>query len=383
MAHREGQQLSRHPMRKFKGDQSVIIVLGLASFLAITGSAISQYDANEDNLKVGFAHKEFLYTVQEIKRPSQIVLHAHPIPSLTKQKWSSEEQRLKYSIDPFLVGFLDEGQQYRFRIGQGYFWGTQDIVKFGDNTLNRIHLDELILCDTKISEGRPNPLFKKKHPKDTNFYFVGVKETVYDDYAERYPERVKHPLYTRGEGKNDPRHKIGEICFDFLPTSPTTFLVFVLRKERIHVWVNTAVPGMGDYTEFDLKSEEDKVEAISVDFNEPFHVFGKDRTYYFVTQSGKLYCSPKPAAKGKRRAEALWTDAGSPIRAVICDTASDRTFVFTEPAKKGGERVYIDLAEKVQTTPYERKPFEGVKLDQSLKTMMEYAQVLVKDKRIK
>jgi hypothetical protein len=77
----------------------------------------------------------------------------------------------------------------------------------------------------------------------------------------------------------------------------------------------------------------------------------------------------------------LWTDEKSPIWGVICDTGSERTFVFTEPAKKRGKRVYFELMQNVESTPYERVPVEGVK--EPLKTVMEYAQVLVKDKRIK
>jgi hypothetical protein len=208
-----------------------------------------------------------------------------------------------------------------------------------------------------------------------------VKETVDADYEDKYPERVKHPLYRRGEARRDPSYKAEGVYFDFLPTTETTMIVFVLWKGNIHVWSCVANKSKGPYTEFDVKCIEEKDEKIAIEVRERFRVFGKGRTYYFVTQSGRLYCSPKPPGKGSRKAEALWNDEKSPIRGVICDTASERTFVFTEPAKKGGERVYLELAEKIETRPYERVPVEGVK--EPLKTVMEYAQVLVKDKRIK
>jgi hypothetical protein len=226
--------------------------------------------------------------------------------------------------------------------------------------------------------------YQKKHPRDTHWYFDAVYETVCTDYEDKYPERVKHPLYKRGEGRHDPLHKIGGIYFDFLPVTQREMLIFVLWKANIHVWTCVATRSKGTYTEDDVACEEDKDNAVAVNFKERFRVFGKDRAYYFVTQSGKLYWSPKPASRGTRKAASLWTDEKSPIRAVISDTASERTFVFTEPAKKDakdGQRVYFELAEKIETKPYDRVPVDG--LAQRLKTVMEYAQVLVKDKKIK
>jgi hypothetical protein len=222
----------------------------------------------------------------------------------------------------------------------------------------------------------------KKHIKDTGWYFKVVAETAWLDYEEKNKEWFRGPKNRGWEVEGS--YKIEGIQFDFLPTGFTRFTLFVLWKDKIHVWPCFGVKSTGDDTEYDVKCTEDKDEMIGVDFKESFHVFGKDRTYYFVTQSGKVYCSPKPAGKGKRKAEALWTDEKSPIRAVISDTASERTFVFTEPAKKDakdGQRVYFELAEKIETKPYERVAGDG--LTEPLKTVMEYAQVLVKDKKIK
>jgi hypothetical protein len=159
---------------------------------------------------------------------------------------------------------------------------------------------------------------------------------------------------------------------------------FVLRKNKMHVWVCFSRKSRNGSEEYEVKCAEEKEELLSVNFKEAFQVFGKDGTYYFVTQSGKLFWSPKPGSKGARKAASLWTDEKSSIRAVISDTASERTFVFTEPAKKDakdGQRVYFELAQKIETKPYDRVPVDG--LTEPLKTVMEYAQVLVKDKKIK
>ena len=87
-----------------------------------------------------------------------------------------------------------------------------------------------------------------------------------------------------------------------------------------------------------------------------------------------------------RTAKPLWIDAKRPIRAVITDTASSSSYAFVEPAKpddKQAQRVYFQLAEKLEPHSYHPKPIKGIKADEPLKAVLEYARVLLDDGKIK
>jgi hypothetical protein len=319
-------------------------------------------------------HEGSVYT--HTRRPTygglehdSIFLVSFPGPFLNAKSFR-EDRKAEYA-EFKITAVMDKASDFCWRIFEGHFRATSNLPGLETNGITRMPLEELAFFDTKNLEGEEK--FLEKHRKSPILWFDVVAKLGTVEYFET--DRSKKDAW------QTVRRIVKGVYFDFLPTTPTTMVLFVLRKERIHVWACVVTKSEDRYREFDVKCVEVKDELIGVDFEEPFQVFGKEQTYYFVTQSGRLYYSRKPPANGKRKAEVLWKDEKSPIRAVICDTASERTFVFTEPAKKGGERVYLELAEKIETKPYERVPVERVK--EPLKTVMEYAQVLVKDKRIK
>jgi hypothetical protein len=81
--------------------------------------------------------------------------------------------------------------------------------------------------------------------------------------------------------------------------------------------------------------------------------------------------------------EVAWTDEKRPIRAVITDTASGKGFAFALPAGKEGDPVYFELAAKVQPQKFDPKTIKAVTVEEPLKTVLEYTQVLRAEKQIK
>jgi|GEM_PF-3413340 hypothetical protein len=119
-------------------------------------------------------------------------------------------------------------------------------------------------------------------------------------------------------------------------------------------------------------------------FNERFHAFVKGTTYFFLTDSGKVYVSKKPA-KGEREMEVLWDNERHPITAALEDADAGKVFLFGK-ANKGDmldKDFYWELDEKVQCVDYDPSAVKPVKTVEPLKTVMEYARFLADEKKIK
>jgi len=194
-----------------------------------------------------------------------------------------------------------------------------------------------------------------------------------------------------------------DIFSDFLPTADNTELDFYLWDGRIRAWQSRWRKNKDGKREVACDSKV--VEDIDAGFSEPFYVWGKPRDLIFVTASGKLYYSKKPAS-GKRKAAALWSDGSprrsvlfnpdswsykypdrdkNPIRGLIFDADSNKGFAFTRPKPQDKDQrpMYFEI-----TAPLTPHSYPGFKLEKppdnyTLQTLMEYAQFLIAKKEIK
>jgi hypothetical protein len=164
----------------------------------------------------------------------------------------------------------------------------------------------------------------------------------------------------------------------------------VLRGEQPCIkWDNAIYPKVEGKTVAEIEKEcaaEDARPVLRVrsDMREAFLAYQDKSHFFFVTVSGKLYACHKRGAN--QHTELLWNDTRSPIRAVIHDTASQKTFVFTrasQRADKEGHYVFFELAPKIKSFAYDPKTIPEFKPDDPLDTMMEYARILLKSKQIK
>jgi len=120
-------------------------------------------------------------------------------------------------------------------------------------------------------------------------------------------------------------------------------------------------------------------------FNERFHVFVQRTTYFFVTDSGKVYLSKKPE-KDERKLEEVWNKRDQPIVGAITDTASGKTFLFGRKGKadaKDAKMFYFELSEKPELVDFTADVLVHKKMPEPLETVMSYAYLLIADKKIK
>jgi hypothetical protein len=133
-----------------------------------------------------------------------------------------------------------------------------------------------------------------------------------------------------------------------------------------------------------VKWEELTGARDEADIREPLTAVRQGETTFLLTRSGRLYV-PRKNDKDEWKAEAVWKDADSPIRAVVRDEDAGRAFAFTEPVPdaKDGRKVYFELSDKPDPAAYEAKPLKAAKLDEPLGTLMGLANFLRDQKKIK
>jgi hypothetical protein len=123
-------------------------------------------------------------------------------------------------------------------------------------------------------------------------------------------------------------------------------------------------------------------ESLPVAFKESFHVLGKAEDYYFVTRSGKLFAARKPARGKTRTMQLLWDDPSRPIRTLITDADSGRSFLFCK-AKAGEKPCFFELDGKPKPLPYDPNSVISSKAQEPLRNLLICARVLVAQGKIK
>jgi hypothetical protein len=339
-------------------------------------SALADEAKNPHCLMIGYIHDHNIITVDKgVKKKKdadpQLIFKAK-----LEAEYRSPLVYVRYDFDDAIV----HTAPYRWRIEYDCFWGTGATMDRGKG-LRRASLDELPLMEPRTKEQKDS--FRKKYPENTydslTMFEWGLQPLgeVWLRNGGRLGCLIPPPL--------DP-----PLYFDFLPIGKTAILLFIVGRGKMRVWEETATYSK-EKVEWDEKWKEKKEFEMKADFAEPFFVYEAGSAYYFVTVSGKLYRSklPKDLTKPKKdeaKVVPLWTDAKRPIRAVITDTSSKKTFVFTEPAradvKEDGHR-YFELAEKIEPKQYETKPVADAKAPRALRQVLPYADFLLKEKKIK
>ncbi len=165
--------------------------------------------------------------------------------------------------------------------------------------------------------------------------------------------------------------------FDFLPIDKTTIMLFVVGRGKMQVWEESATYSK-KWVRWDPQWKEKKELQMKADFAEPFFVYQVDSAYYFVTVSGKLYRSKlskdftKPTKEGSKVVP-LWTDAERPsalsLRTPLPRRLSSSRNRPKRCAKEDGYH-YFELAEKIESKPYETKPISDSKAPRPLRQVL-------------
>jgi hypothetical protein len=300
--------------------------------------------------------------------------------------------------------------QLCWHIAQGCLWVSSG---FG---AGRIPLDELILfgpLDEKakaLSEER-YPRHKPGTTSVTSSYawHLGPLADIQEAWRkqERYRRFGPYGTYDHFEGPGPVR----DTYADFVPDTKDAGRLFVLSRDKYYgsfdVWA-----GKGTWSKenemWELDWSEKPIEQVKSYFHDPFVMYRKGTTYLFMTPSGRYYLSEDPVErdklldhpwvasrnldKGKRNAHPHWGSIGTTgtegylASAVIVDADADETYVFLRPAKdtKGDSRLrYFALSLQPKVETYYATELHPVALDEPLKTLVQYTQLLIDKGKIR
>ena len=182
-----------------------------------------------------------------------------------------------------------------------------------------------------------------------------------------------------------PEKLVRDVYYDVVPTGKAEALLITVADKRLRLWRGVGTKAKeGSLDEWDEKWEELTGARDEADIREPFTAVRQGDMTYLVTRSGRLYVLRKND-KDEWRAETVWKDVDSPIRAVLRDEDAGRAFAFTEPAPdaREGRMVYFELSDKPAPAAYEAKPLKDAKLDEPLATLMGLANFLRDQKKLK
>jgi len=195
--------------------------------------------------------------------------------------------------------------------------------------------------------------------------------------------------------------------YDYVPISPESVYLFLLRNANAGV-EPTDEPAEGGKIIGDMKNPSwnfrvlkydakwgpnplakkhmtwipgiwTKEQELEVAFKDSFHVFAAGSSYFFVTDGGKVYYSPKSTEKGLRKVHAIWDDKEKPVTHVISDVDKDKTYVVGNWPKgdHGEERKFIfalvDDQPKPEVFPVSR--LKPIKAQEPLKSVWQFAHV--------
>jgi hypothetical protein len=174
---------------------------------------------------------------------------------------------------------------------------------------------------------------------------------------------------------------LDDLHLDVLPLSEHEGLLLMLHKNKMQVWFGKASESAK--TEIDkwkVEWKQLKDEGFPCKLNEPFQIYGDRHTWYLLTTDGTLWLSTK-AKKSERKLELFRQDKKAPLRALITNTANNRTFGFagTELTGKTYKGVWFELVDdkaKERTFSVEQLP-EEAKFSHPLSVMLSLSRVLV------
>jgi hypothetical protein len=261
----------------------------------------------------------------------------------------------------------------RWRVSHGYFWWQEDHTSHDAGSVDVVELTRIPLEKVSIPVADPR--------RDALQWEWDLP------LAPVYYVRITADAATKKD-----------VYFDLIPDSKDELNLLVAWRGEIRIW-RGGIRWRDRDKDPQFKDQKDMPKRlpgikwdnakrpdlrVRTDLREGFLAYQDKTHYFFITVSGKLYSCRKRGED--QRTELLWNDPRSPIRAVIHDSASNKTFVFTKAlprADKEGRDVWFELAPKVESVAYDAKKIPELKPADPLASMMEYARILMKKKKIK
>ncbi len=358
-----------------------VLIISALLFVTPRNSGAEERSQTGDAV-LGSVNREMLYAIKKVelrtdRAATGQILRVALKPPASSAPHGRENVRIGLEIS-------DDNQPLRWRIVNDVVWVFADSVVWVDGM--RLKLSDLDLFDEsdpkheeKMSQ-RYAPLFSEH---DLNHFFTWQLDKVIRRTVELHAAPELKAL-----GSRERMEKIGRemAFFDFLPTSPNSGRLFLLEENKCKVWsVLGEFEKVFKVREWKLTYSKDPVAVIDLGFTEPFTVFANGDAYFFLTRSCKLYSAAKDA-DGKWKVEKLWSEANRPIHAVITDTATNKSYAFTQAkAHNDGKKakdVYFEFDAKLSPVEFDRAKLKSFQLDPPLDTLRSYTQVLIDAKKI-
>jgi hypothetical protein len=298
-----------------------------------------------------------------------------------------------------------------WRIAHGCFWETA-----GAATM-RIPLDELILFDRWDEKARAlNKARYPKFPTMANAHDWPLTRPMAEMWSSWKKEESYRLLGPYGVFDHfQDTGLIKRTYFDFVPLSPDKVRLFVLSPDKYYgvfdVWDENGTWSK-ETESWKVTWSKQPTEHFKSYFLDPFVMYAKDSTYLFMPPSGKYYLSEDPVErdkllerstgflpvrypeKGKRDAHPHWLGGGGvtqsseyhPAQAVIVDVDTDETYVFLRPPKESSDKTalhYFALSSQPQIKTYSRPELKPASLEEPLKTLVQYTQLLIDKGKIR
>ena len=167
----------------------------------------------------------------------------------------------------------------------------------------------------------------------------------------------------------------GEVCYDIIPTSEESCLLFVLNDRQMRVFEGNGRDGPKSVA-LGYAPVYKELNRFQMGFQEPFWVFGTRDTFIFVSQSRKMYTAKRGGAVSSIKT--LWSDEDWPVVAAVVDVTADTTFFVAQERRPTGGRkcLRIDKDGKLTETAIDPRKMGTLPFGHPLETCVPFAKYL-------
>jgi hypothetical protein len=223
--------------------------------------------------------------------------------------------------------FQIKPEDVRWRISHNWLWALGQEADWTTKPARRILMHELRLYDDSKTRSR----VKSRGDEDDNEYVRNgwCLFPVSNLAAAIHVERM--------EGGTVPLRP-DEVCYDLLPTSAESALLFVLNEKLMRVYRGkrreATPPAVGAVVQYEDAGR------FPVDFQEPFWVFGEAPFPFFVTRSGKVYGFRLEGDRSRPKLQ--WGEKDRPVVAAVQDVDQGVTYLLAESQRAFSKSLRLD-----------------------------------------
>lgn len=263
------------------------------------------------------------------------------------------------------LSFKPQNRTLRWHIGGGCFWATGQEATLSLDPALRVPLSQI----GRFELTTPKPM-REESARSKDGENVTLEWNLTPGFNLWQAEIPVRSL------ENFQRRPVGEICYDFLPTSSESCLLFILHESEMRVFDGKRQP-MPKSSVVNKDIEYRPLARFQLGVQELFNVFSCRDKFVFVTRSGRLYFAKRG---GKERSvNELWKDADWPIVAAVVDVGSNTTFFLAQEiiAVPGRRKVlWLDKNERLAERIIDPAKMEPLPFGRPLETCLPFFQYL-------